>query len=93
MVAAVIIGVVVGFLGFMPLIAGLNLARKATATSNLGEAGGLLLGVLGSFSVIIVPAIICIVVARDMTVPMVLAEAATLVVTAAAYGVMRLVKR
>ena len=39
------------------------------------------------------PAIICIVVARDMTVPMVLAEAATLVVTAAAYGVMRLVKR
>ena len=36
MVAAVIIGVVVGFLGFMPLIAGLNLARKASATSNLG---------------------------------------------------------
>lgn len=93
MVLAVVIGLIVGFLGFVPLISGRNLARKATATSNLGEAGALLLGVFGSFAILLVPAVICIFVARDMTAPMVLAEAGALAVAAIVYGVARLVKR
>lgn len=93
MAAAIVIGLVVGALGFMPLVAGLKLARKATATSNLGEAGGLLLGVFGSFAVLLIPAVICIVVARDMTVALVLAEACALVIAAVVYGVSRLVRR
>jgi Ca2+/H+ antiporter len=93
MVLAAVLGVIIGIAGFVPLIGGRNLARKATATSNLGEAGALLIGVFGSFAILVVPAIICIVVARDMAVPMVLAEAAALVAAAAAYGVVRLVRR
>lgn len=93
MVLAVLIGLAVGALGFMPLIAGRNLARKATATSNLGQAGGLLLGVFGSLAVLFIPAVICIVVARDMAVAMVLAEAGALIVVTIVYGVLRLVRK
>lgn len=91
--AAIAIGAVVGAIGFAPLIFGSNQARKASPTSNLGHAGALLLGVLGSFVVLVVPALICIVMARDLAVPFVLAEAGALVIAATAFGVSRLVRR
>lgn len=93
MVVAIILGLIVGAVGFLPLIGGANLARKATPTSNFGHAGALLLGVFGSFAIIVVPMIVCIAFFRDVAVPMVLAEAAALIVVAVVYGIMRMVRK
>ena len=93
MVIAIVLGACIGAVGFLPLIWGMNLARKATPTSNIGHAGGLLLGLLISFVVIMAAAIACIALFRDYTFPFVLAEAIALCVAAGVYGFMRLVRK
>jgi len=93
MVAAVVLGAVCGVLGFLPLYMGLRLARKATATSNLGQAGAVLLGVLVSFVFLATVFIVCAVVTRDLVLPFVLAEAAGLSVSAVVYGIGTLVRK
>lgn len=89
MVIAIVLGIAVGLAGFAVLIWGMKLARKATPTSSVGYAGGLLLGVLGSFTILAAAVIICIVAARSNTLPFVIAEAGSLIVAAIAYGVAR----
>lgn len=86
-VVAILLGLLIGVACFAPLIFGMNLARKASPTSNLGHAGSLLLGVLISFVVLAVATVACVMLARDMAVPFVLAEAAGIVVAAIAFGV------
>lgn len=87
MVFAVLAGLIVGVVGFAPLIFGMNKARNATATSNLGHAGSLLLGVLLSFVVLGAAMIICALCFREVAIPFVLAEAAGLAATAVAFGI------
>ena len=93
MIVAIVMGAVVGLAGFAPLVFGMNKARMATPTSNLGHAGSLLLGVLLSFVVLAVPMVACIVAFRDYVLPFVLAEVAALVVAAVAFGVSRMIRR
>ena len=93
MIAAIVLGVVSGILGFLPLYMGLRLARKATPTSNLGHAGALLLGVLLSFLILVAAFIVCIFVARDLVLPFVLAEVGGLVVSAVAFGFSTLARK
>lgn len=93
MILPIVLGAVCGVLGFVPLMAGLRLARKATSTSNLGHAGALLLGVFGSFILLIGTLIACIVVARDAVLPFTLAEVVALTVSAVAYGAYKLVRK
>ena len=93
MVLAIIAGVLVGAAGFLPLIGGMNLAKKATPTSILGHTAALLLGVFGSFAVIAIPMVICIAFFRDMAIPMVVAEAFALITVAIVYGIVRVVRR
>ncbi len=76
-----------GIVSFLPLVKGMKLARNATPTSNLGHAGALLLGVLGSFAILAVALVVCLVAFRDQTLPFALAMAAGLVVCAVAFGV------
>lgn len=87
MVVAIIVGAIVGLVSFLPLTWGMKLARNATPTSNIGHAGGLLLGVLGSFAILAVTLVICLVAFRDMTLPYAIAMAAGLVVAAVIFGV------
>lgn len=87
MVVAIILGAVIGVVSFLPLTWGMNLARKATPTSNIGHAGGLLLGVLGSFAILAVSLVGCLVAFRDLTLPFVIAMACGLVVSAVVFGV------
>lgn len=87
------LGAVAGVLGFLPLFAGLRLARRATDTSNLGHAGALLLGLLISVVVIFASAIACIVIARDQVLPFVLAEVIALSVSAIGFGFCKLVRK
>ena len=86
MVLAIVLGALSGVLGFFPLIVGSNLARKATATSNLSHATALLLGVGLSMIFMAVVLVVCIVFARDLVLPFALALVVALTVTAIAYG-------
>ena len=86
-VVAVAVGLVIGVGCFSPLVFGMNLARKATPTSNFGHAGSLLLGVLLSLVILGVATVVCILLARDLAVPFVVAEAAGLIAAAVAFGV------
>ena len=93
MVLAIVLGAASGILGFLPLYGALRLTRKVTATSNLGYLGSMLLGVFGSFLVIACTAIACIVAARDLALPFVLAEAIALCVTAIAFGIWKQLRK
>lgn len=79
--------------GFLPLLGALQLAKRATATSNLGHAGSLLLGVLVSFLILAIAAIVCALAARELILPFVLGEALALCAVAVAYGVYKLVRK
>ncbi len=87
MFVAILIGIVVGVGSFGPLVFGMNKARMATPTSNLGHAGSLLLGVLLSLVILAASVIVCVMVARDFAVPFTLGAAGGLVVAAAAFGI------
>ena len=92
MFGAVLAGIIVGAAAFAPLVYGMNLARRATATSNFGHAGALLLGVLGSFVLLAVAVVVCIVFFRNLVFPFVLAEVIALIVAAIVFGVSRMIR-
>ncbi|MBQ9042782.1 MAG: hypothetical protein IJ111_08200 [Eggerthellaceae bacterium] len=86
-VVAVLVGIVVGAASFAPLIFGMNKARMASPTSNLGHAGSLLLGVLISLVILAVCVVACVMLARDFAVPFVLGAAGGLIVAAVVFGI------
>ena len=92
-VIAAVIGLVVGVGCFSPLIFGMNMARKASPTSNLGHAGSLLLGVLISLVLLAIATFACIMVARDVAIPFVLAEAVGLIGAAVAFGMTKQLRK
>ena len=87
LVIAVVVGIVVGLVSFAPLIFGMNKARMASPTSNLGHAGALLLGVLLSLVILAAAIVACVMLARDVAVPFTLGAAGGLVVAAIAFGI------
>lgn len=93
MVVAIVLGAVAGFVGFLPLFAGLRLTKQVTETSNLGHMGALLLSVFASFIILFASTIGCIFIARDLLLPFALAEVAALSVTAICFGVTRLIRK
>lgn len=93
MAVAIVLGVITGFIGFLPLFVGLKLVRRATNTSNLSQAGAALLGVLGSFLILAGALIACIVLVRDMVLPFTLAVVVGLLVSAVGYGVYTFVRK
>lgn len=86
MFVAIVVGIVVGVGSFAPLVFGMNLARKATPTSNFGHAGALLLGVLLSFAALSVAIVVCVLVARDVAAFFALGVAGGLCLAAVAFG-------
>ena len=93
MFVAIVIGLVVGVASFGPLIFGMNKARMASPTSNLGHAGSLLLGVLLSFIILGAAMIVCALCFRDVAIPFVLAEAFGLAASAIAFGISKNLRR
>ncbi len=89
MALAIILGLLSGVVGFVPLFVGLRLTKKVTATSNFGYMSILLLSLVISFVLMFAFAIICVNVAREVALPFVLAEAFALSVMAIVFGVMR----
>ena len=89
MILAIICGALAVVVGFLPLLVGLNMTKKVTATSNFGHMSILILSLVVSFALMFAFAIICVLVARDVALFFVLAEAVVLSVTAIVFGVMR----
>lgn len=93
MAIAIVLGAVSGIVGFLPLYGSLQLAKRATRTSNLGHMGSLLLGVFASIVILFCTAIACVLIARAVALPFVLAEVLALIVVAIGFGVVRLVRK
>ena len=93
MAVAIVLGALAGIVGFLPLFGSLQLAKRATKTSNLGHMGSLLLWVLVSFLLLFGAALACILLARVLALPFALAEVLALIVVAIGFGVMRLVRK
>lgn len=83
--AAVVIGVVAGFVGFLPLFASLRLSRKHPSASVMNAALYGLGGVFVSLVVAAVCLIVCAVVARPLVLPFGIAEIISLIGFTAVY--------
>lgn len=90
MVVAVLVGALAGVIGFAPLLVGLTMTKKTTATSNFGPMTILIMSLIASFVLMFAMAIICVNVARDYALPFVLAEAVALSVVAIVFGLIKL---
>ena len=90
MVLSIVLGIVVGIIGFLPLFAGFQLTRKATGTSALGQAGALMLGVLISFLLLLGALMVCVFFMRDVAVPFTFSVIGALLVSAVAFGIERM---
>ena len=93
MFAAIALGIIAGALSFAPLVVSLRMTRKLASTSNFGNMSVLLIGVFVSLAILIVSAVACIKLARDLALPFVLAEGITLSVVAIGYGVAKMVRK
>lgn len=89
LILAIVCGLLSGVIGFMPLLVGLRLTRKVTATSNFGHMSILIISLIVSFIVMFALAMLCVAIARDFAMPFVLAEAVALSVVAIVFGIMR----
>lgn len=93
MVGAIALGLLSGVAGFIPLLVGLHLTKRVTATSNFGYMSILIIALIISFVLMFAFALLCVTFARDLALPFVLAEAVALSVVAIGYGVNRLVRK
>ena len=86
MVLAVILGVVFGILAIVPLVMGSRRSLRTTADSNLSYMGLLLLTLLVALVILLVPIIVCAMVARDMLLFFAIADGVTFVVGVLIFG-------
>lgn len=93
MITAVALGIVIGVVGFIPLIVGLRATKHVTRTSNLGHMGILMLALLVSVIILFGATIACAMLARDVLLPFGVAEGLALVVAAIVFGVRKVVMR
>ena len=91
MVIAVIAGLIVGIVGFIPLFIGLRMTRKVTRTSNFGHMAILIISLVISFALLFVLALVVNALAdHDSAMAFVFAEAVGLSVAAIGFGISRL---
>lgn len=94
MAFAVIVGVLVGLLAFLPMYAGLRVSKRMDAsTSAASYLTPVLLAIGGSFVVLVFATAICVIAARAVLVFFALAEAGTLIAAALGYGIARALRK
>lgn len=89
MVLAVVLGVLFGVVGFLPLLAGIKNVRKVSATSTYGLLGLFLGCIFISAILLVVPLLVCSKVAHDAAFAMAIAELVVFVALVAVLGIMR----
>ena len=94
MAIAIIAGILAGLVSLVPMWAGVRSAKRMDAQqSAAGYLTPVLLAVGGSFVVLALATVICVVAARSSVVPFALAEACTLVVAALGYGIAKAIRK
>lgn len=93
MVIAILLGIVSGIVGFMPLLVGLKLTKRSTHAGVGGSMFLLIVGLIVSFVLLFVFAVLCININRPLALPFVLAEVVALCVTAIGYGVWSVLRK
>lgn len=94
MAIAIIAGILVGLMSLVPMWAGVHSAKRMDAQSSAaGYLTPVLLAVGGSFIILALATVICVVVARSSVVPFALTEACTLVVAALGYGIAKAIRK
>lgn len=87
MIAAVVLGIVAGIAGFIPLFVALRLSRRSTSTSPLNAGLFGLGGFFVSLVVVAIALIVCAVVSRESVIPFAVAEIVTLIAATSIYVV------
>lgn len=87
MVLAILLGIVSGIVGFIPLAVALAATKHNPQTGNFAPMAKLLLGLLASFAILVICAILFIAFDKPSGLPFALSEALALSVSAIAYGI------
>lgn len=85
MVQAIVLGIVAGVAGFLPLFAALRLSRRSASTSALNAGLYGLGGTFVSLIILIVAMILCATFARASVLPFGIAEIASIIVVTSVY--------
>lgn len=93
MAVAIALGLLTGIVGFLPLVFGLRMTKRTTATSSFGPMAILMLCLLLSFVILFAAAIVCVKLARDFALPFALAEAVALCVVTIGFGVSKIIRK
>ena len=93
MVAAILVGVLAGVVGFAPYLIAGRLIRRSAKAGGAGQAITLIGAFVLSFAVLAIAVVICVNISRDMALPFALAEVGTLLVATAIFGLRRLLGR
>lgn len=89
LIAAIICGLIAGFVGFLPLIFGLKLVKNNPSTSNFSPMAILLICLVVSFALLFASVMVVNALAHSYTIPFTLCLAVSLSVTAIVYGIKR----
>ena len=94
MALAIVLGVVCGLLGVLPLYAGTHIVNRMDAQkSAAGYLTPVLLALGGSIIVLAFATVVCVAVARSLALYFVLAEAGAIIVAALVYGFYRALRK
>lgn len=87
MVIAIVLGAISGFLGFVPLVFALARTKHNPKTGNFAPMAKLLIGLVASFAILVICAVLCVVFDKPDILPFVLAEALALCASAVIFGI------
>ena len=90
MVLAVVLGILFGVVGFLPLFAGIRIVKKIPATNTYGFLGLYLGCIFISAILLVVPLLVCSKVAHDVAFAMAIAELVVFIALVAVLGIMRI---
>lgn len=91
MILVIIIGIVVGVAGFLPLWGAVKAAKHITSTSNFSHATTLLVAVIGSVAILFGAAVLCVYLDREQILPFAGGEAAGIIAVAIVFGVRKVI--
>ncbi|MBQ6455234.1 MAG: hypothetical protein IJJ32_03990 [Eggerthellaceae bacterium] len=90
MVLAVVLGVLFGVIGSLPLFAGIRIVKKIPATNTYGFLGLFLGCIFVSAILLVVPLLVCSKVAHDVAFAMAIAELLVFLAFIVILGIMRI---
>lgn len=83
----IILGILAGAIGFLPIFAAIRISRRSTSTEVMASAICGLLGFLASLAVVVVELLLCSQLAHDVLLPFGISELLALIVVTSAYVV------